>query len=223
MHMAMNDNIFDSRAIRRADCYAQRFMRAGTYHYNILPSHAAQISDDRPFVINVKDTKSKKGKMGQHNVFIKAQRAKYVPDNRELTIAVGDLVLWNCPGGNCQPFSVIGDQDFFDSARLTNECGYSHAFGTPGEYVWRDAYGSGLSGVVRVSDPECKCDEDIKAWRAKLAEGTVVMIADGKAKPSEVSVVVGQTVFFSVVTSKGISITDERYLEREEKATGKAE
>ncbi len=40
------------------------------------------------------------------------------------------------------------------------------------------------------------------------------MIADGKAQPDKVEIVTGQTVFFAVVTSPGISITDERFLEK---------
>ena len=213
MQKIMTQNILDSRAICRADCYAQRFMRPGRYSYHILPAHTALLTDDRPFVIEVEKADDRR-EMAQHNIQVKANKASYVPDNRELKIAVGDLVLWNCASADAPPFAVIGDQEFFDSSRLTNECGYSHAFGMPGEYRWRDAYGSDISGVITVSDPECKCDNDVRKWREKLAEGTVVMIADGGAEPSKVSVVVGQTVFFAVVTSKGISITDERILEK---------
>ncbi|MBX7497144.1 hypothetical protein K3172_14895 [Qipengyuania sp. 6B39] len=224
MTMTMNDNMLDSRALGRTDCYAQRFMRPGRYSYNILPSHAAAFNDDRPFMIVVegggKDGEKgqkksgRKPEMVQHNVIVKGTGARFVPDERKLTIAVGDLVLWNGPGAKSSPFAVVGDQDFFDSARLTNECGYSHAFGAPGEYHWKDAYGSKLSGVIKVVDPQCKCEADVHKWRRQLAEGSVVMIADGKAKPEKVEVAVGQTVFFAVVTTKKpISITDERLLD----------
>ena len=39
------------------------------------------------------------------------------------------------------------------------------------------------------------------------------MITDKKVDPAKLDIVVGQTVFFAVVTSGGISITDERLLE----------
>lgn len=212
MGMTANHNIFDSRAIRRTDCYAQRFMRPGRYAYNILPTHGASLNEDRPYTILVKEG-VKSGEMKQHNLFIKAKGAHFAPDNRELTIDLGDLVLWNCVSVDAPPHAIIGDQPFFDSARLSNECGYSHAFGTPGEYRWKDVYGSDISGVVIVKDPQCKCESDLRNWRQRLAEGTVVMIADGKANPDKVEIIVGQTVFFAIVTSPGISITDERLLE----------
>jgi hypothetical protein len=37
-------NELDSRALGRADCYAQRFMRAGDYRYNVVPGHAQSLS-----------------------------------------------------------------------------------------------------------------------------------------------------------------------------------
>jgi hypothetical protein len=96
---------------------------------------------------------------------------------------------------------------------MVNECGYSHAFGTAGEYRWEDAFGSGISGRVRVSTPP---DGDAKAfarWQKQLQQGTVVMIRDGRAEPTDVKIVVGQRVFFAVVTSGGISVTDARLLQ----------
>jgi len=213
MHMAANQNIFDSRAIRRTDCYAQRFMRPGRYSYTILPAHTAAISEDCPYTIIVKDGKMD-GEMKQHNLFINGRGAQFVPDSSELTIDLGDLVLWNCVRKDATSYSIVGDQEFFDSARLTNECGYSHAFGMPGEYRWKDAYGSDISGVVKVVDPQCKCEADVKKWRKRLSDGTVVMIIDGKVQPDKVEIVTGQTVFFAVVKSPGISITDERFLEK---------
>lgn len=214
MHMPINQNILDSRAIRRTDCYAQRFMRPGRYSYAILPAHTEVLSEDRPYTIIVNEGKKSAGEMAQHNVLIKGKGAQFVPEKRELAIELGDLVLWNCVSSDAPPYAIVGDREFFDSARLTNECGYSHAFGSAGEYRWKDAYGSDISGIVKVVDPQCKCDADVRKWRHKLAEGTVVMIADGKAQPGKVEIVTGQTVFFAIVTSPGISITDERFLEQ---------
>jgi hypothetical protein len=101
----------------------------------------------------------------------------------------------------------------FNSYRIVHECGYSHAFGTAGDYRWTDAYGSGLSGAIRVRDPDCRTDSDLKRWREALAEGTLVTITDSKADQSELEILVGQTIFFLVVTGPGISITDERLIE----------
>jgi plastocyanin len=201
-------NNLDSRALGRADCYGQRFMRPGDYPYNVVPAHGRLISTDRPFVVRARQGAAKG--MKQHNVQVTADCNKLVVSERELTIDVGDLVLWTSASNN--PVAVVGDQDFFSSPRLTNECGYSHAFGTAGDYRWVDAYGSGLSGVVRVKDPGVKGEADLKRWMQALSDGKLVMIADNKAQPAEVEILTGQTVFFTVVTGPGISITDSRLL-----------
>ena len=127
-----------------------------------------------------------------------------------LTIGVGDMVMWN--GGGNVPFAIAGEAEFFNSYQMVNECGFSHAFGLAGTYEWRDAFGSGLSGRVHVSDPDCKKDPDLKKWRAALGEGTVVMIADGKVDKRDIKIMTGQTVFFAIVKTDGISITDSRLI-----------
>lgn len=206
-------NELDSRALGRADCYAQRFMRSGDYRYDVVPGHGQALSTDHPFVIHVKDSKDgKKGaKMAQHNLRVEPNGKGFAVAPATLTIAVGDMVVWN--GGGEIPFAVVGDQVFFNSHRMVNECGFSHAFGMAGEYHWRDAFGSKLSGVVRVRDPDCKKDPDLKKWRETLSKGNVVMINDGKADQTELDIYTGQTVFFALVKTPGISITDSRLLE----------
>ena len=43
------------------------------------------------------------------------------------------MVMWNGGAGG-PPFAVVCEHDFFSSHRMVNECGYSHAFGTVGDY-----------------------------------------------------------------------------------------
>jgi plastocyanin len=203
-------NNLDSRALGRADCFGQRFMRPGDYPYNVVPAHGRLLSTDRPFVVHARQGTAKG--MKQHNVQVTVDCGKLVVSERELTIDVGDLVLWNSASDH--PVAVVGDQDFFSSHRLTNECGYSHAFGAAGDYHWVDAYGSGLSGVVRVRDPGGKGEADLKRWMQALSEGKLVMIADNKAQPAEVEILTGQTVFFTIVKGPGVSITDARLVDQ---------
>jgi plastocyanin len=149
--------------------------------------------------------------MKQHTVLVNAKGGKFVASTPDLTIDAGDLVLWNSLGST--PIAIAGDQAFFNSDRLFNEAGFSHAFGLPGEFRWADAFGSGLSGVVRVRDPgRCQDEESLRRWRKSLSKGTLVMIVDGKAEPAEVDIHTGQTVFFAIVKGPGVSITDERLL-----------
>ncbi len=205
---------FDSRALRLADCYAQRFMKPGTYRYAVLPAGAHCLTDERPFVINVGNESTRK-KMNQETVLVTAERGRFgvAKDQQEVRIEPGDLVLWHCADRGAMPFTVVGDKEFFGSHRLVNESGYSHAFSAAGEYHWADAYGSGAGGVVRVRDLACREPSDLKKWREKMSRATVVMISDGHAEPAEVEIAVGQTVFFAVTKGQGISITDRRMLE----------
>ena len=205
---ATQDNL-DSRALRYTDCYGQRFMRAGTYQYNVVPSGSRNLTDERPFTVKVAERKGEAG-MTQHNVILSWSDNAFKPDRAEIAIDAGDMVLWNCIVPSAPPYEVAGAKDFFGSSNLVNECGFSHAFGHAGEYEWADANGSGIGGLVHVKAPDCKTQADIARWRSRLNKGTVVMVANGKAEPAKVEVEVGQTVFFAVVAGKGITVTDKR-------------
>lgn len=202
------DNL-DSRHLQATDCYGQRFMREGTYGYNTLTAGGGGINLDRPFSIHIGPRKSE-GKMTQHQVTLRWDGKGFTPDHDKLVVEAGDLVSWNCPDQKAPAYEIVGDKPFFDSSTLTNECGYSHAFGMPGTYAWRDAHGSGLKGVVRVRAVACADRAALAHWRAQTAKAVLVMVNQGKAEPAEVDIVVGQTVYFAIVTGPGVSITDER-------------
>jgi plastocyanin len=204
-----NLDTLDSRALRATDGYGQRFMREGGYGYHVLPAGGGAIDLDRPFRIDVGARRSD-GRMTQHPVSLRWDGRGFVPDRDKLAIEAGDLVSWNCPDTDAPAFEIAGDKDFFGSASLVNECGYSHAFGMPGSYPWTDANGSGLKGTVHVKAVSCATRADLAHWRAKLSKAALVMIQHGKADPPEVEIVVGQTVYFAVVTGPGITITDAR-------------
>jgi len=203
-------NVLDSRAIGRASCYAQRFMRPGCYAYAVVPGYGQVLASDHPFIVDVQEEKS--DGMSQHNVLVTNDGTGFSVDQPRLSINTGDLVLWSGNGRTSSPYSVVGEQAFFSSHRMVNECGYSHAFGTPGEYHWKDAFGSALSGVVRVSTPEASNSKVFAQWQKRLNQGNLVMIAEGRAEPSDIEILAGQTVFFAVITSTGISITDASLL-----------
>lgn len=204
-------NDLDSRALAPTDCYGQRFMRGGEYRYNAVPAHGHLMSSERPFVIRAEPGGGEPGRH-QHNLSITATRGKFRVSQPELVVGIGDLVLWNCPDAEAPACTVIGDAPFFRSDRMVNECGYTHAFGTAGEYHWADAHGSGLAGIVRVGEAHCKSEADLKRWHKTLEAGTLVMIDGARAEPAQIDVVIGQTVFFAVVRCPGISITDCRLI-----------
>lgn len=212
-------NALDSRALGPADCYGQRFMRPGDYCYDVVPAHGHPVATHRPYRVRVRPGDGK-GKMKQHNVRIASTGGRFAPVETELVIDVGDLVLWNCPDSQF-PYAVIGDQEFFASHRLVNECGYTHAFGTEGEFNWSDAYGGGARGTVCVRQPDCSTEKGLNSWREALGKGSLVMISGKEAKPRRLDILVGQTVYFAVVKGKGISITDDRLLGGGKEPAGK--
>lgn len=75
--------------------------------------------------------------------------------------------------------------------------------------LWRP-----VGGVIRLRDPGVKTEADLEKWRQTLTQGTLVMVDDQQAKPKEINMLVGQTVFFAVTKSRGLSIADERLLEK---------
>jgi plastocyanin len=205
-------NMFDSRAIGRASCFAQRFMRPGTYRYAVALGYGQSLASEYPFSVVVGERET--GEMSQHDVRVSDEGRGFTVDRPEVSIGLGDLVLWSGNGRTRAAYAVVGEQEFFSSHRMVNECGYSHAFGTPGDYRWVDAFGSALCGRIRVRQPEsCDGHDGLARWQKQLGEGHLVMIADGRADSAELDVLVGQTVFFAVVTGPGISITDERLLD----------
>ncbi len=217
----MSDNL-DSRALRNTDCYGQRFMKPGTYPYALVPAGGLGASDF-PYIVEVVENASERdGDMHQTTVtvrFVKERHGdccdertsdpgRFVPDETRVTIEAGDMVVWNSPDAATRPFAVDGQKDFFGSGALTNECGYTHVFMTPGDHEYVDANGSGLRGVVRVVDPKPRDQNELRAWQSRLGEGTLVMVNDGRPEPAEVEIVLGQTVFFAIVKGPGVTITD---------------
>jgi hypothetical protein len=104
--MAMFDTL-NSRALRCNDCYGQRFMNAGIYHYSVLPADVPRTDEKGPFVIDVRGHSI--AVMRQHSVVVRVERGVFMVEPATLTIAPGDLVLWNCPESTTVPYVVVGD------------------------------------------------------------------------------------------------------------------
>jgi plastocyanin len=213
MENVMNnmDN-FDSRALHLTDAYGQRFMREGTFKYCVAKAGLGRIGSYPVYTITVESC-SKDHKMEQHSLQLKYEAGQFIPERQDITIQLGDLVMWSCRQPTAPAFEVIGEQEFFNSVNMANECGYAHAFCSPGKYHWADANGSGLSGVIEVSNPDCKSQKDMDKWQKKLAKGSLVMINGNKAEPSKIKVLTGQTVYFAIIKTEGISITDQRLID----------
>jgi plastocyanin len=202
----MND--LDSRELTIADCYEQRFTRPGVYLYDVRAAGVAGSAPAYPFAVEVRDSPQEAIK---HEVVVRVGGERLIVTPATVTIGVGDLVLWYSPEQG-RPFVVDGEAPFFGNDRLRSHCGYSHAFALPGDYEWADANGSGLHGIVRVTDPRIICDEDRRQWFRRLRKSLLVMIRETRAEPPEVTIETGQRVRFAVLSSPGVTVTDVRLL-----------
>ncbi len=218
--------MFDSSALTLVNCFGQRFPAVGTFPYRLVQIDAADaLASAYPFTITV--TSSQGGEAQQHDVLVKNGDGGLVAEPAKLTIAAGDVVLWNSPDPSTPGFAVqvslppvpamrnlflaidpsrAAKIDNTGSAQMHNNAIFTHAFGLPGDYPWMDANGGKAAGVIHVRTPSMKSDADRQAWLDQLAEGVGITIRGDSVDKPEVEIITGQTVVWSVSGSYGIRI-----------------
>ena len=204
---------FDSRMLAYTDTFGIRLTRPGSYRY-ALASHAGKARDEREEepTIEVKpptgrDRPRPKGR--SHALEVRRSGRRFAPAQPKLEVEAGDVVLFHAADSTVGAWmvSVAGPEAQFDSRRLGADCLYTHAFGLPGVYEWRDAYGGPARGRIEVRSPEAREPKEAEAWMAKLAEGSLITIKGRQVEPRELSILTGQTVFWLIESAPGISIT----------------
>ena len=212
----------DSRLLHYTDSFVKRFATPGHVEYRLALSGATMLSVERDsFTIDVNRRRQQRDKPGiQHNVVVRWKERKLVADPPHVEIEAGDMVLWNAPAAATPGYAVHGQMknERFDSTALSDAMIYSHAFGLLGDYRWVDALGGKLSGLVQVRMLDNEKVITDEKWQEVLHTGAVIQIRGGKAKPQEIKIFVGQTVFWIVEQADGISITDARLLKRHTKS-----
>jgi len=210
----------DSRFLHVGDCYGHRFTRAGTIPYELSRSPLPPVASSRrepALAITVAGSSGEHPGMRQHKVAVRELDGALLAEPAQLEIAVGDAVLW-VPDKTVEiGFCVRAlDGETFDSASLTRNSLYTHAFGLAGRHRWRDAHGSALCGEVLVTMPK-RTPEERGQWLEALSKGTVVHVGDEHATPAVVEIMVGQTVFWAIEKAPGVSITDVTLLGKPDK------
>ncbi len=208
----------DSRSLRYTDTYSQRFGAPGLVRYGLSSSALAclPLDDEETFEIEVSQTGRRPRRDAvQHDVTVRSIQGRLVADPERLAIEVGDIVMWHAPDAETPAFAVRGegDRSKFNSTSLAAEALYSHAFGTPGTYRWTDANGRKLGGEVRVGSLDTNNREECDRWIKELQKGELITIEGDQVRPKSVKILAGQTVFWAVVKSPGITITDETLVE----------
>jgi plastocyanin len=202
----------DSRVLTHLNCYAKKFATAGRVEYRILAGSSCATEEEAVFTIEVGGKPADEG--GQHDVEVRFTNRAFVADPPHLHIQPGDMVLWHGADATVPGFAVRGEGpggEFYSGA-LAEEAVYTHAFGAAGMYEWTDAYGGVVSGVVEVVAPEGSDRAECEKWVKSLAEGALIHVVKGRARPDRVQILPGQTVFWAVESAPGITITDKRLL-----------
>jgi len=209
-------NTLDSRSLAVGDCFAVKFTVPGAFRHVISPGgHASlAVARDEGFAITVAAKRDPKAPAKQHNLLIKKVGGQLVPDATAVTIEVGDTVLWHTTDPAAAGFAVAGSgENFaFGSGHLRAEAIYTHAFGSPGTFEWRDPSARNIAGVVEVKPVTPKTDRERQAWLESLSQGKAFEIRGGRVTPEKVEIVVGQTVYWKAWDGDGVAIVDKRLL-----------
>jgi hypothetical protein len=209
-------NSLDSRRLTPGDCFAQRFPSPGQVRCLVSAASsggAGNAGGDEDLIIEVTPRAVAESSPKQVNVLVKSDgKGGLDLDTKRLSIETGDGVLFYATYPPAIGFVIRGEgPNFtFDSARMRDGAIYTHAFGSPGRYEWIDPYRGGISGVVQVSDYTVKETNDRDRWFEILKKPAAFEIKGDYSSPKQVDIVVGQTVFWSVSDSRGVSITDAR-------------
>ncbi|WP_433200041.1 hypothetical protein ACQP00_28070 [Dactylosporangium sp. CS-047395] len=199
----------DSRFLSRTDCFSYRFATPGTFCYDVSPLPTPSTMDDFAVRVASRDGQSQQ----QHHVTVSRVDGALTASPARLDVALGDLVTWSADSSVGTGYAIRGTlgKAAVDSAALHDDSVFTHAFGLPGTYEWADANGSGLRGVVHVAEAKAlgKAGNGHRSeWQRALARGTLIHVRGASAEPAEVSIQVGQTVFWAVQDAPGITITD---------------
>jgi plastocyanin len=206
----------DSRYLALGDCFAQIFPAAGNIRYRLsmgLPWFAnAEATGANAFDLEVRPRSSKKAPPSHKTVLVKRTDNGLAAEPAAVSIEAGDTVVWYTSDKTLQGFSVLGSGEkfSFNSASITGESAYTHVFGLPGTYQWVDAIHHSVRGVIRVKPFDATGEAGRREWLEAMKKPLSIEITGHQVTHAELDIVVGQTVFWHVKKSQGISITDAR-------------
>jgi plastocyanin len=205
----------DSRLLRLGNCFGQRFSSPGEVRYfvslgDLIPS--ARTRAEGGHLIKVRPA-AEGAPSQQHTVVVSRDSGSLTVSPSELEIQAGDGVLWHAADAMVSGFNVAGGSAnfYFNSARIENDAVFTHTFGVPGRYEWTDPNGSGVNGTIEVIAFGGKRAEERDQWFEMLKKPAGIKITGKAASPASVTIMVGQTVFWSIAHSAGVAITDKRF------------
>ena len=216
----------DSRSMGPLDCFVQKITESGDLVFEIRGAAAGfcPLDEKSAARIKVKPNKASRAQQRtsgkQHHVPVIFNKGVFKAVSAPKELMQGDAILFHPSGPDLPSFSVVGrmGKTAFSSTELRDQAVFTHPFGLPGKYHWADANGSGVGGVIVVENEPATGKEGAERALERMAEGVLVHIVGDKVKPKEVRISTGQTVFFAVESTEGITITDVTLLGRDNKA-----
>lgn len=216
----------DSRSMGPLDCFVQKVTESGDFIYEIRSSTAGFCPMDEKSAarIKVKPNKASRAQQRtsgkQHHVPVIFKEGVFEAVSAPKELMQGDAILFHPSDPDLPSFSVVGrmGKTAFSSTELRDQAVFTHPFGLPGTYHWADANGSGVGGVIVVENEPATGKEGAERAMERMAEGVLVHIVGDKVKPRELRIATGQTVFFAVEGTDGITITDVTLLAKDGKA-----
>ena len=216
-------NTLDSRVLGPLNCFVQKITQSGELKFEVRQSSAGflPINEGLAGLIKVKPKKVSAAQMRtsgkQHYVPVAFSEGRLFAKSAPEEIEQCDAILFHQTDRKAPAFSVAGQigETIFSSTELRDQAVFTHAFGLPGCYEWADANGSGLGGIIIVENDPATGKNAAKRATMRMSEGVLVHIVGDKVKPKELRISTGQTIFFAVEETKGITITDINLLKGE--------
>lgn len=213
-------NLLDSRVLTSYNCYIQKVLGKGELVLDARVASAgfAPIAEKPLLRTKVKAATAagrrdrRSGK--QLNVPLAFSSDRFTITLDDIAVDEGDALLFHLPQRKVPSFSIRGRADGheFTSVALEDQAVFTHPFGIAGDFEWGDANGSGVGGVVHVVDDPADGIKGAERSIKHMSEGVLVHIVGKKVEPEEITIATGQTVFFAVEETKGITITDRSLL-----------
>lgn len=216
----------DSRMLGPLNCFVQKVTEPGEFTFEIRKAAAGfvPLAENNAVTLKVKDSKATRAQLRtrgkQHMVPVRMVEGVLRAEGMPKEVELGDAVMFHQADRRGPAIAVVGrmGDTAFSSTELRDQAVYTHAFGLPGRYEWTDANGSGVGGVIVVENEPAEGKAGAERAVQRLAEGVVVHIVGDKVKPKELRIATGQTVFFAVEDTKGITITDVTLLKKGRRA-----
>lgn len=218
----MKEHMLDSRMLGQVNTFIQKVTEPGDLVIDLRDAVAGfvPLNEDAPMKMKVKASRKSAAELRnggkQHDLPIRFDKGKFEATEPPQGVEQGDVLVFHPADRGQRHFAVSGrvGERSFSSTELVDQAVYTHAFGRAGTYRWADANGSKVGGEIVVRDDPATGKQGAERAIERMAEGAVVHIVGDDVTPRKLEITTGQTVFFAVEKTKGITITDVRLLEK---------